>query len=104
MGVVRNWKVVGEAMERPMQEMDGTMREDTLRRGWGQVRGWVVKCSILNRMMGRVGVVGKGEGVGQIGTLYGRSDDSAAEVQSTGQTDPWLNRPVRGRGKKERPS
>ena len=82
MGVVRNWKGVGGAMERPMQEMDGTMREDTLRRGWGRGRGWVAKCSILNRMMGRVGVVGKGEGVGQTGTWYGRSDDSAAEVQS----------------------
>jgi hypothetical protein len=81
MRVVRSWEGVGEGLGRPMQEMDGTMREDTLRRGWGQVRGWVVKCSILSRMMGRGGVVGKGEGVGQIGTLNGRTDGSV--MQST---------------------
>jgi hypothetical protein len=54
-----------------------------------RVRGWVAKYSILSRMMGR-GVVGKGEGVGQTGTFVGKTDDSAAEVQSTGLTDPWM--------------
>ena len=84
MEVVKSLKGGGEAMGRPMREMDGTMRGDTLRRGLGQVRGWVVKCSILSRMRGRGGVVEKGEGVGQTGTWCGRSDDSAAEVQSIG--------------------
>jgi hypothetical protein len=42
--------------------------------------------------MGRVGVVGKGEGAGQTGTFDGRSDDdSAAEVQSNGLTGPWMD-------------
>jgi hypothetical protein len=90
MGVVRSLKGVGEGLGRTMQEMDGTMRGDTLRRGSGQVRGWVAKYSILSRMMGRVDVVGKGEGVGQTGTLDGRSDDSEAVVQSTGLTGPWM--------------
>lgn len=54
------------------------------------MRGWVAKYSILSRMMGRVGVVGKGEGVGQTGTFDGRSDDSAAAVQSIGLTGPWM--------------
>jgi hypothetical protein len=90
MGVVRGLKVVEEGMGRTMKEMDGTMRVDTLRRGLGQVRGWVGEYSILSRMMGRVGVVGKGEGVGQTGTFDGRSDDSAAVVQSIGLTGPWM--------------
>jgi hypothetical protein len=33
MGVGRCWEEGGEGLERPMQEMDGTMQEDTLRRG-----------------------------------------------------------------------
>lgn len=90
MGVVRSLKGVGEGLGRTMQEMDGTMRGDTLRRGLGQVRGWVAKYSILSRKMGRVDVVGKGEGVGQTGTFDGRSDDSEAAVQSTGLTGPWM--------------
>jgi hypothetical protein len=64
----------------------------------------VAKCSILSRMMGRVGVVGKGEGVGQTGTWYGRSDDSAAEVQSIDQTDPWLNKTSPRQRQEEMPS
>lgn len=90
MGAVRNLKGVEEGLGRTMQEMDGTMRGDTLRRGSGQVREWVAKYSILSRMMGRVGVVGKGEGVGQTGTFDERSDDSAAAVQSIGLTGPWM--------------
>ena len=91
MGVGRSLKGVEEGLGRTMQEMDGTMRVDTLRRGLGQVRGWVAKCSILSRMMGRVGVVGKGEGVvGQTGTFDGRSDGSAAVVQSIGLPGPWM--------------
>ena len=90
MGVVRCLKGVGEGLGRTMQEMDGTMRGDTLRRGLGQVRGWVATYSILSRMMGRADVVGKGEGVGQTGTFDGRSDDSEAVVQSIGLTGPWM--------------
>ena len=90
MGVVRSLKGVEEGLGRTMQEMDGTMRADTLRKGLGQVRGWVAKYSILSRMMGRVGVVGKGEGVGRTGTFDGRSDDSEAVVQSIGLTGPWM--------------
>jgi hypothetical protein len=91
MGVVRSLKGVEEGLGRTMQEMDGTMRGDTWRRGWGQVRGWVAKYSILSRMMGRAGVVGMGEGVGgQPGTFDGRSDDSAAVVQSIGLAGPWM--------------
>lgn len=33
MKVVRGWKEAGEGLERPMQEMDDTMQEDTLLRG-----------------------------------------------------------------------
>lgn len=54
-----------------------------------QVQGWVAKYSILSRTRVR-GVVGKGEGVGQTGTFDGRTDDSAADVQSIGLTDPWM--------------
>jgi len=90
MGVVRSLKGVEEGLGKTMQEMDGTMRVGTLRKGLGQVRGWVVKYSILSRMMGEVGVVGKGEGVGETGTFDGRSDDSAAVVQSIGLTGPWM--------------
>ena len=54
------------------------------------MRRWVPEYSILSRLMERVGVVGKGEGVEQTGTLGGRSDDSAAEVQSIGLTGPWM--------------
>ena len=90
MGVGRNLKGAEEGLGRTMQEMDGTMRVDTLRRGLGEVRRWVPEYSILSRLMERVGVVGKGEGVEQTGTLGGRSDDSAAEVQSIGLTGPWM--------------
>ncbi len=90
MEVVRSWKGVGEGLGSPMQEMDDTMRADTLRRCFGQVRGWVGEYSILSRMMGRVGVVGKGEGVGETGTFDGRCDDSVAGVQSIGLAGPWM--------------
>jgi hypothetical protein len=55
------------------------------------VRGWVAMYSILSRTMGRVDVAGKGEGVvGRTGTSDGRSDDSAAVVQSIGLTGPLM--------------
>jgi len=50
------------------------------------VVGWAVRCSILSRMKGGVGVVGKEEGVVQTETLGGRSD--ASEVQSIDLTGP----------------
>jgi hypothetical protein len=58
-----SWMGAGEGLERPMQEMDGMRRADTLMRGSGQEPGWVARCSILSRKKGRVGVVGKEEGV-----------------------------------------
>jgi len=90
MRVVRGLGGAGEELGRPMQEMDDMRREGTLLRGWGQVPGWVVRCSILSRGTVRVGVVGKEEGVVPTETLDGRSDVSAAEVQSIGLTGPCL--------------
>jgi hypothetical protein len=80
----------GEGLGKPMQEMDDRKQEDTSLRGWEQELGWVAECSILSRKMGRVGVIGKEEGVVQSGTLDGRGDAVATGVQSIDLTGPWF--------------
>ena len=85
---VVSWRGVGGGLGKPIQEMDDTRQEDILMRGWGLELGWVVKCSILSRMRGRVGVTGTEEGVVPTETFDGRSDAPATGDWNIDLTGP----------------